>query len=81
LDESNYAAAITLARAAEEVLGKALTHRGRKAALEWKFGEIESAFSLFKGYVPTKKTFFEKENRVRNALKHFGSSRNRVGGI
>jgi hypothetical protein len=71
LDHNSYAPAITLAGAAEEVLGRELTGRGEQPVLEWQFDQRALVHSkLHKGPL-VKKDFVRTENRVRDALKHF----------
>lgn len=71
LDKKSYASAISLAGAAEEVIGRALNRRGEQAVLDWKFNEMATFNNVLHKKVLERKNFIEEENRVRNALKHF----------
>ncbi len=63
LEYRDYAAAITLACAAEEVLGKEVNRRGRLVALDRRVIWYAAR---------DRKDAIAEANRVRNALKHFG---------
>jgi hypothetical protein len=76
LDHAAYAAAITLAGAAEEIFGKALSRQGKVAVLDWKLEELDVVHSMLHGKGIERKKFFAEENRIRNILKHFGSDDN-----
>lgn len=69
LKSHNLAAALTLAGAAEEILGAALRLRGQMNALQhWYLGEALLAPEL------SWASFCARENRARNALKHLDQS-------
>jgi len=76
LSEKSYIAALTLAGAAEEILGKALEHTGNESAID----EIFSISSYFEeahlanvnGYT-TEKKFISVLNKERNDVKHWGN--------
>lgn len=72
VDEGDVIAAITLAGAAEEILGKLLEARGEKHSLQ-EFIEECMAFDyqLYGERWPSK-MFAEMENYFRNNLKHLG---------
>lgn len=70
LDEQSYASALTLAGAAEEVLGKALEHSGRTNTMQYMYDRLAPAMELMKGRQFKKKEFADEENEARNALKH-----------
>ncbi len=72
LDHRHYAAAITLAGAAEEIFGKELSRRGKQPVLEWKICHMKVFHELLHGKELHTKSFVYEENRIRNALKHFG---------
>jgi hypothetical protein len=71
LTRHRFASAITLANAAERVLGQALRHAGKPAVLDWKFEASDLVHTDLHGKVPDKGTFTATENRVSNALCHF----------
>ena len=70
VDEKNYLAAITLAGAAEEILGNALKLRDQKSALEDSYVSAENFHQSIFGAGLSRKDFIGKENAARNALKH-----------
>lgn len=70
LDHQSYAASITLAGAAEEVLGKALSSRGGVPAIENSYRARSAFIKVLHGVVLDKKTFIAQENNARDALKH-----------
>ena len=49
LEGRSHASAITLAGAAEEVIGKELTRQGGQPVLDWKFGEMAPVQKLLHG--------------------------------
>jgi hypothetical protein len=70
LDESDYACAITLAGASEEILGKLLEKAGEKHALaEFIEGCVRTGKVIFGKEWPAKH-FAEMANYFRNGLKH-----------
>lgn len=71
LGDRKFAAVVTLAGAAELVLGQELTRRGRQAALEHKIDQYDVVHTLMHGKPLDRRAFRDAENRVRNALKHF----------
>jgi hypothetical protein len=71
LQRHRFASAITLASAAERVLGQALRHGGKPAVLDWKFEATDFVHTDLHGKGPDKATFAAAENRVSNALRHF----------
>jgi len=74
LDHQRFASAITLAGAAEEIFGKELIRRGNQSALEWKFDHMRVSHELLYRKQLQPKVFVADENRIRNALKHFGEN-------
>lgn len=74
LEKKSLVAAITLAGAAEEVLGKELQLRGKTPALEWKFEETRIGHNALHRTELDRKVFVKAENRIRNALKHFDAT-------
>ncbi len=76
LEKQSYAAAITLAGAAEEILGKELVRQKKQPVLEWKFTQMVVFHKLLHGEDLKSKKFFAEENRIRNDLKHFDENEN-----
>ncbi|MBN3761156.1 hypothetical protein [Burkholderia sp. Ac-20365] len=74
LDDKSYAAVITLAGAAERVLGQALRRAGKEACLDWSFGETAPVHLVLHGEPLNKKVYADAQNRVSNALRHFDAS-------
>jgi hypothetical protein len=71
LDLKSYASALTLAGAAEEVIGAELKRRGQQNFLDWKYENVADIHrKLHREELPRKK-FIAEENHVRDALKHF----------
>ena len=70
LSERSFVSALTLAGAAEEVLGKALTLRGEKTTLQYEHTVIAPVEKFLRCQTLTWKVFIEEKNRVRNAAKH-----------
>jgi hypothetical protein len=71
LERHRFASAITLASAAERVLGQALRHAGKQAVLDWKFEATDLVHTDLHGKALDKGTFTAAESRVSNALRHF----------
>ena len=71
LERHRFASAITLASAAERVLGQALRHAGKPAVLNRKFEATDLVHTALYGESLEKGTFTDAENRVSNALRHF----------
>jgi hypothetical protein len=71
LEKKSYASAITLAGAAEEVLGKELVRRGEQPVLDWKFDQMGLVHQLLHGKPLHRTKFVKEENLIRNAVKHF----------
>ncbi len=62
--------ALTLAGAAEEILGNALKLRGKKTTLEYEHSVIAPVEAFLRREPLNWKTFINEKNRVRNAAKH-----------
>jgi hypothetical protein len=71
LERHRFASAITLASAAERVMGQALRQAGKRAVLDWKFEATDLVHTDLHGKAPGKGGFTDAENRVSNALRHF----------
>ena len=71
LQRHRFASAITLASAAERVLGQALLNKGQQAGVDWKFDAADLAHTKLHGRPLDRKTFNDADNCVANALRHF----------
>ncbi|MCA8494017.1 hypothetical protein [Burkholderia arboris] len=71
LERQSYAAVITLASAAERVMGQALRHAGQQAVMDWKFEAADLVHTTLHGRPLARKTFNDAENRIGNVLRHF----------
>ena len=63
-------AALTLAGAAEEVLGQAVKHKGGETAMDSAFETTSHFHRLLHGQELKWKDFADSENEARNAAKH-----------
>jgi len=70
LDQNNYSSAITLAGAAEEIFGHALTLGGGTSALNSSYESMAKFHTMLHGTELNKKMYVAKENFGRDALKH-----------
>ena len=70
LDHKNYPSAITLAGAAEEIFGKALTLDGCKSVLDSSYEQMAVFHAMLDGIKLNKTIYVGKENYAKNALKH-----------
>jgi hypothetical protein len=70
LVQKNYASAITLAGAAEEIFGKSLTVCGGTSALNSSYDSMAKFHTMLHGTELNKKSYVTKENLARDALKH-----------
>lgn len=70
LDQKNYSSAITLAGAAEEIFGRAITIGGGKSALDSSYESIAEFHTMLHGTGLNKTSYVSKENLARDALKH-----------
>ncbi len=70
LDLSKYSSAVTLAGAAEEIFGRALSAKGDVSALDYKYESMAEFYRMLHGNELKKKEFVSEENRARDALKH-----------
>jgi hypothetical protein len=73
LSERSYASALTLAGAAEEILGQAISQKGQQDALRYKYDVLNSTHRELHGKTLEWKRFSDGENHARNALKHMRS--------
>jgi hypothetical protein len=74
LERHRFASAITLASAAERVMGHALRQAGQPAVLDWKFEATDLVHTDLHGKAPDKGAFTDAENRVSNALRYFAKT-------
>jgi hypothetical protein len=74
LEKQSLVSALTLAGAAEEILGKALSHGGEKNSLDWKYEAVEPTHIMLHRKPLSKADFISVENRARNAAKHMGAA-------
>ena len=74
LDHEDYPSAITLAGAAEEMFGRALTNRGGKSALDHSYDSMSDLYRTLCDEKVDKRKFVAQENAARNALKHLQAS-------
>ena len=70
LEKQSVVSALTLAGAAEEILGKVLSHNGQQNSLEWKYEAVEPTHTMLHQIPLSKADFIRDENRARNAAKH-----------
>lgn len=70
----SYVSTLTLAGAAEEVLGKALSHQGKETTLQVAHRIPDLIHRTFHGKPLSWSDFAEQENFVRNAVKHMRKS-------
>lgn len=70
LDERSYVSVLTLAGAAEEILGNALTHQGKEHSLKYKFDATAPVYQALHREPLVWRKFADDENRARNAAKH-----------
>ena len=71
LKRKSFVAALTLAGAAEEILGEALSQRGQQNSLELKYEVMEPILIMRH---QTKEDFIEDENRALIAVTHMASA-------
>ena len=70
LSKRSMASALTLAGAAEEILGMALRHQGKRTTLQDQHSFIEPLEVLLRKGPYLWSDFIEEKNRARNAAKH-----------
>jgi hypothetical protein len=70
LASRSYVSSLTLAGAAEEILGQGLLLRREKTTLQWEFPIVEPVENLFRKHQYTWSEFIVSKNRARNAAKH-----------
>ncbi len=70
LSGRSFVSALTLAGAAEEILGKALVHGNQEPWLEQEYDIVAEPEKIRRGEPYKYKYFLKEKNRVRNAVKH-----------
>jgi hypothetical protein len=70
LSQRSVVSALTLAGAAEEILGKTLSLRGEESTLKYSYSRIAPVRELLHRRQYNWKNFIDEKNRVRNAAKH-----------
>jgi hypothetical protein len=73
LEMRSYASALTLAGAAEEILGRALVIAGKDNSLKRKYESIATFHEALHREPLKWSMFVDDENRARNAVKHLRS--------
>jgi hypothetical protein len=68
--KGRYCSALTLAGAAEEILGKISKRRTGRNQLEHEIEYLESVYRYLKKPIPPKKELVNQINRTKNELKH-----------
>lgn len=74
LEHGSFASVITLAGAAERVMGQALRHAGKRAVLDWKADAADLVHAALHRKPLDRSAFAAAENRVSNALRHFDAT-------
>ena len=76
LEAGDPVSALTLAGAAEEILGRIACRKGHKSQVEYNAAWLGSVFDWAKKPRPSKKELISMLNSVRNHLKHQDDGRN-----
>lgn len=74
LERRSFAATITLAAAAELVLGQALRRNGQEAVLDWQFEAEALVHTALHGRPLVRKDFNDAQNRVAKVVRHFDAA-------
>ena len=72
--KGNFVSALTLAGAAEEILGRALSHRGEQNSLERKYEALEPIHRILHGRPLSREDFIRDENRALIAVTHMATA-------
>jgi hypothetical protein len=75
-EKGHYVSALTLAGAAEEILGKIAKKRVGANQLENEIEYLKSVYQYFNRPCPPKKVLIEKINETKNELKHNDAGEN-----
>ena len=62
--KGHFVSALTLAGAADEILGKMLSHRGQQSFLNWKYSKVEPFLAWLHRMPPRREDFIRDENRA-----------------
>jgi hypothetical protein len=62
--KGHFVSALTLAGAADEVLGKVLSHRGQQSFVDWKYSKVEPLLAWLHRMPPRREDFIRDENRA-----------------
>ncbi len=73
LEKNSYVSALTLAGAAEEIFGKALSHQKKQTVLQYKYEVVEPVHKLLYRKPLPWTEYIADENRARNAAKHMAT--------
>src|SRR3954447_14293391 len=76
LERGSFVSALTLAGAAEELLGKTLSNADQENSVEWHYEMAGRTRGLLDDVAVSKRDFITLENRARDAAKH-----HRPGGL
>ena len=76
LDAGDPVSALTLAGAAEEILGRAASRKGHEPRVEYNADWLGSLYDWAKKPRPSRKQLVSQLNAVRNHLKHQDDGRN-----
>jgi hypothetical protein len=74
LSQRSLVSALTLAGAAEEILGKELSRLSEECTLQHEYSMIAPVQELLHRRRYSWKDFIDEKNRVRNAAKHMGNA-------
>jgi hypothetical protein len=69
-NKGRYCSALTLAGAAEEILGKIAKKRTGKNQLEYEIEYLKSVYLYFKKPIPSNGELINRINKTKNKLKH-----------
>lgn len=76
LETGDSISALTLAGAADEILGRIVARKGKVPRVERNAAYLGSIYEYFGKPRPSKKELIAIENRIRNELKHQDDGRN-----
>lgn len=76
LEAGDYISSLTLAGAADEILGHIVARKGKVPCVKRDAAWLGSIYELFGKQRPSEKKLIAIENRIRNELKHQDDGRN-----
>jgi hypothetical protein len=76
LEAGDYVSSLTLAGAADEILGRIVARKGKVPRVKRDTAYLGSVYEYFGKPRPTEKELTAIENRIRNELKHQDDGRN-----